>query len=91
MASPHAAGVAALIVSQYGTPDLVHGGLTMDPALVRERLRATATNHACPLPATVDYTLVGRPASWNETCEGTLEYNGFYGDGIVNALAAVGG
>jgi subtilisin family serine protease len=91
MASPHAVGVAALIVSQYGTVDLVHGGLTMDPAAVRERLRSTATNHACPVPATVDYTLVERPASWNATCEGTAEYNGFYGDGIVNALAAVGG
>jgi subtilisin family serine protease len=91
MASPHAAGVAALIVSRYGTPDTERGGLTMDPAAVRERLRATATNHACPDPATVDYTIVGRPASWNATCEGTLDYNGFYGDGIVNALAAVSG
>jgi hypothetical protein len=61
----------------------------MKPAWVRERLRATAEDHACPVPATVDYTIVGRPASWNATCEGTAEYNGFYGDGIVNALAAV--
>jgi subtilisin family serine protease len=91
MASPHAAGVAALIVSEFGVPDAVNGGLTMAPALVRERLRATATNHACPTPATVDYTIVGRPASWNATCEGTADYNGFYGDGIVDALAAVGG
>jgi subtilisin family serine protease len=89
MASPHAAGVAALIVSRYGTADTVHGGLTMSPAAVRERLRATATNHACPVPATVDYTIVGRPASWNATCAGTLEYNGFYGFGIVDAYAAV--
>jgi lantibiotic leader peptide-processing serine protease len=89
MASPHAAGVAALIVSRFGVPDPVHGGLMMDPALVRERLRSTATNHTCPTPATVDYTIVGRPSSWNATCEGTAEYNGFYGDGIVNAFAAV--
>jgi lantibiotic leader peptide-processing serine protease len=89
MASPHAAGVAALIVSKFGTPDAQHGGLTMDPALVRERLRSTATNTACPTPATVDYTIVSRPASWNATCTGTLEYNGFYGDGIANAGAAV--
>ena len=91
MASPHAAGVAALIVSRYGTPDGEHGGLTMDPAIVRERLRATATDHACPVPATVDYTPVGRPASWTATCVGTLAYNGFYGDGIVSAIAAVTG
>jgi subtilisin family serine protease len=89
MASPHAAGVAALIVSRFGTADAQHGGLTMDPAAVRERLRATASNHACPVPATVDYTIVGRPASWTATCLGTPEYNGFYGDGIVNAAAAV--
>jgi hypothetical protein len=61
----------------------------MSPAAVRERLRATATDHACPNPPTVDYTIVGRPASWNATCEGTAEYNGFYGDGIVNAFAAL--
>ena len=91
MASPHAAGVAALIVSRFGTADAAHGGLTMDPAAVRERLRATATDHACPSPATVDYTIVGRPAIWNATCEGSLAYNGFYGDGIVNAAAAVAG
>ena len=88
MASPHAAGVAALIVSQFGTPD-GQGGLTMSPAAVRERLRATATNHACPTPPLVDYTIVGRPASWNALCTGTVEYNGFYGDGIVNAVAAI--
>ena len=91
MASPHAAGVAALIVSQFGTADPAHGGLTMDPAAVREQLRASATNQPCPDPPTVDYTIVGRPASWNATCLGTPEYNGFYGDGIVNAPAAVGG
>ena len=92
MAAPHAAGVAALIVSQFGTADPAHpGGLTMDPAAVRARLRDTATDHACPNPALVDYTVVGRPASWNAQCEGTPAYNGFYGDGIVNALAAIGG
>ena len=89
MASPHAAGVAALIVSQFGEADPVHGGLTMDPAAVRERLRATATDTPCPTPATVSYENVGRPASWTATCLGTAAYNGFYGDGIVDAAAAI--
>src|SRR5215207_6676437 len=89
MASPHAAGVAALIVSQFGVPDPVHGGLTMDPAAVRERLRATATDTPCPVPATVSYENVERPASWTATCLGTAIYNGFYGDGIVNAQNAL--
>jgi hypothetical protein len=81
--------VAALIVSQFGTPDADHGGLTMDPAAVRARLRDSATDHACPTPATVDYTIVDRPASWTATCLGSAAYNGFYGDGIVNAPAAI--
>jgi hypothetical protein len=53
--------------------------------------RDTATDHACPTPSTVDYTVVGRPASWNAECLGTAAYNGFSGDGIVNAQAAIGG
>jgi hypothetical protein len=30
-----------------------------------------------------------RPASFDALCEGTTDLNGFYGDGIVDALAAV--
>ena len=55
----------------------------------REAARDARRTRPCPMPATVDYTLVGRPASWNATCEGTAAYNGFYGDGIVNAQAAI--
>jgi lantibiotic leader peptide-processing serine protease len=91
MASPHAAGVAALIVSKYGTPDTVHGGLTMSPASVEDILASTASAHGCPNPRLVDYTIVGRPASWNAFCGGGTSFNDFYGHGIVNALAAVGG
>jgi len=39
----------------------------------------------------VDYTIVGRPASYNAYCDGTPEFNGFYGSGIVDALEAVSG
>jgi subtilisin family serine protease len=91
MASPHAAGVAALIVSKYGTIDTVHGGLTMSPESVESILADTASEHACPSPRLVDYTIVGRPASWNAFCGGGVGFNDFYGRGIVNALAAVGG
>src|SRR5215211_6146700 len=91
MASPHAVGVASLIVSAYGTADPVHGGLTLSPDTVESILENTATNHACPTPRLVDYTIVGRPASWNAFCEGGSGFNDFYGHGIVNALAAVGG
>ena len=91
MASPHAAGVAALIVSKHGTADAAHGGLTLSPATVESILEDTATAHACPSPRLVDYTIVGRPASWNAFCGGGTGLNDFYGHGIVNALAAVGG
>jgi hypothetical protein len=37
------------------------------------------------VPALFDYP---DPNSVDALCEGTLEHNGFYGDGIVNALSA---
>jgi subtilisin family serine protease len=87
MASPHAVGVAALIVAQYGTKDRRHGGLTMAPAEVEQILRRTAVDTACPTPATFVYPDLS--ADYTATCEGTEDRNGFYGDGIVNALRAV--
>ena len=91
MASPHAVGVAALIVSKYGAADPAHGGLTLAPSTVESVLVDSATKHACPEPRLVDHTIVGRPASWNAFCGGGPGFNDFYGHGIVNALAAVGG
>ena len=90
MASPHAAGVVALIVSQYGTKDGKHKGeLTLNPVQSEKILFATAAPHACPPGGTQSYVDVGRPASWDAVCQGTTEFNGFYGHGIVDALAAV--
>ena len=37
-----------------------------------------------------DYTDEGRPADWNAACAGSTADNGLYGEGIVNAAAAVG-
>ncbi|MGH9274110.1 MAG: S8 family peptidase, partial [Acidimicrobiales bacterium] len=81
MASPHVTGVAALVIGALGGD--------ADPALVREILEQSAADHACPVPATVDYTIVGRPESWNATCTGTATFNNFYGNGLVDAAAAV--
>jgi lantibiotic leader peptide-processing serine protease len=89
MASPHAAGVAALIVSEFGKKDKRHGGLGLDPSEVRRILKRTATEHACPDPPLVDYTNVGRPPEFNALCVGDKGFNGFYGSGIVDALRAV--
>ncbi|MCA1656128.1 MAG: S8 family serine peptidase, partial [Actinobacteria bacterium] len=91
MASPHAAGVAALIVSQYGVRDARRGGLTFPPAPTEQILERTATDHACPEPRLVSYVNVGRPASYDALCEGSPAFNGFYGHGIVDALSAVTG
>ncbi|NUS73362.1 MAG: S8 family serine peptidase [Corynebacteriales bacterium] len=88
MASPHAAGVSALVVSAHGHKDK-DGGLTMKPNKVERILLDTATATACPEPRTVSYTNEGRPAEFDATCEGDKNFNGFYGYGIVNALGAV--
>ncbi len=89
MASPHAAGVVALIVSQFGVHDPDNDGLTLDPDVVQKILFNTASTRACPDPPLVSYVNVGRPESWNALCVGNREFNGFYGNGIVNAIAAV--
>jgi subtilisin family serine protease len=88
MAAPHAVGVAALIVSKYGVKDFRHpGGLTLPPVVTELLLRRTATNTPCPDPRScVD---PGIPASYTANCDGTARSNGFYGDGIVDALRAV--
>jgi lantibiotic leader peptide-processing serine protease len=90
MASPHATGVAALIVSEFGSGS--GGSFGMSPASVEARLRGSATNRACPKPRTFVYPdLVGADPNvpFEARCEGNADFNGFYGDGIVNALAAV--
>jgi subtilisin family serine protease len=89
MASPHAVGVAALIVSHWGKADHAHGGLTLDPSVTGKILRKTATPHACPEPPLLDYRPVGRPASYNVTCVGAPDDNNIWGRGIVDALTAV--
>jgi subtilisin family serine protease len=91
MASPHVTGVAALIVSQYGTRDGRRGGLTLAPRKTERILVGSAAEHACPTPPLQTYTNEGRSTEFNALCEGTTEFNGFYGSGIVDAQAAVTG
>jgi subtilisin family serine protease len=86
MAAPHATGVAAIIVAQRGRRDAARGGLTLAPDTVERILRRTAIDTPCPAQTPFRYPpdLGGIEA----VCEGTPSFNGFYGDGIVNALAA---
>jgi subtilisin family serine protease len=88
MASPHVAGVAALIIDAKGR-STGYGGKALDPATVAAVLARSAHDHACPRGGTEIYTDEGRTPDWNAVCKGTTEYNGLYGEGIVNALAAV--
>ena len=82
MASPHAAGVAALAVAQFGKPD-GKGGIGLAPAEVERLLTTTATDTPCPAENPYPYPV---PADIPPAlCEGTPQRNGFYGDGIVDA------
>ncbi len=95
MASPHAVGVAALIVSHFGQSDPPSGGLVpsagikLAPARTEQILMGTATPHPCPTPPVLDYTNVGRPPDYTATCLGTAAENSIWGTGIVDALNAV--
>ncbi len=87
MAAPHVAGLVALIIEKHG--QYVKDGKSLDPDTVRQILLSTATDQACPAGGFEDYTDEGRPPEFNAVCDGTTADNGLYGEGIVNALAAV--
>ena len=80
MACPQAAGVCALIISQYGdfTPDNSKK-LHMSPQQVEAILQQTANNQPCPDVYAVP----------TQRCQGNAGYNNFYGKGIVDAFKAV--
>lgn len=75
MASPHAVGVAALLLSQ--DPSLTQGALAA-------KLQSTAESLACPPNPFVPGGIPGLTAF----CQGG-EHNSFYGHGQVNAYNAV--
>jgi lantibiotic leader peptide-processing serine protease len=94
MASPHAAGVAALVVSRLGAKDRRHPGITLAPARTQRTVERTAVDHACPQPRTFTWTRIlvtGQTVTQSATCRGGTSDNGFYGNGIVNAFTAATG
>jgi subtilisin family serine protease len=95
MATPNAAGVCALIISQYGdfSPNGNSKKSHMSPQAVEAILQQTANNQPCPEPNIVNYTdIFGDPVTGvepNQRCQGGDGYNNFYGKGIVDAFKAV--
>jgi subtilisin family serine protease len=90
MASPHAAGVAALIVSRFGDADNPQNG-HMRPGAVQARLEQTSDPQPCPtaLPAGyAAFTSVANDAP--QECQGNGNgYSSWYGHGQINAFRAV--
>ncbi len=91
MASPHAVGVAALAVAQYGKRDRANGGLTLDPARTEAALRGSAVDTPCPAQNPFEYPNLNNPDLYKAQCEGTAARNGFFGDGLVSASRIIGG
>jgi subtilisin family serine protease len=79
MASPHVAGVAALIEST---------GIT-SPGAVTARLDGTADPIACPSDVSPWAFFPALDNGAPQTCTGGPAYNSWYGHGQVNALSAV--
>jgi subtilisin family serine protease len=75
MASPHVAGVAALIKSTYPNASAWK---------VKALLSAQADDTACTDPYDID-----GDGAVDAVCEGSADKNGFYGEGIADALDAV--
>jgi lantibiotic leader peptide-processing serine protease len=81
MASPHVAGVAALIVSM---------GIT-SPGAVTARIDNTADAMPCPADVSMYAFFPAVDNAAPQTCQGGTGYNSWFGHGQVNALKAVGG
>ncbi len=79
MASPHVAGVAALIMSQG----------TSSPGAVAATLQDTADKIACPADLSIYAFFPSVNNGAPQVCQGDLDYNSFNGHGQVNALKAV--
>jgi subtilisin family serine protease len=89
MASPHVAGVAALIISRFGNLNTPQNG-KMRPDQVKAYLDQTADPQPCPLVLPPGYeTFLGLNSQQPQMCQGGPGYNSWYGNGQVNALSAV--
>jgi subtilisin family serine protease len=93
MASPHAAGVAALIISRFGDLDNPQNG-KMRPGSVAAYLEQTSDPQPCPTALPPGYEAFTRPAPEGQegapqVCQGGPGNTSWYGSGQVNAFRAV--
>jgi subtilisin family serine protease len=90
MASPHVAGVAALIISRFGKVGGPNGKLP--PGRVAAMISQTADPQVCPTALPDGYAEVAMDvggAGQPPECQGGSGHTSWYGDGQVNALRAV--
>jgi subtilisin family serine protease len=80
MASPHVAGVAALVISQFGK---------ISSTAVAARITNTADPMACPSDMSIYAPFPAIDNGAPQVCQGGTAYNSFNGHGQVNALSAI--
>jgi subtilisin family serine protease len=99
MASPHVAGIAALVISRYGDLSNPQNG-KMRPGAVAAQIQQTADPQPCPteLPlqgapgssrANTPYANTRRPSGDLQQCQGGPGHNSWYGNGRADAFNAV--
>src|SRR5213594_3879302 len=89
MASPHVAGVAALIISMFGNLNNASNG-KMSAGAVQAYLSQTADPQPCPSALPAGYSaFVSVSNGAPQVCTGGTGHNSWYGSGQVNALNAV--
>jgi subtilisin family serine protease len=88
MAGPHAAGVAALIVSRFGDSSSPQNG-HMRPGQVAALLSHTADPQPCPETLPAGYEAFTQSSGEPQECQGGPGHNSWYGNGRVDALSAV--
>lgn len=88
MASPHVAGVAALVISRFGDLQNPQNG-KMRPGQVAAYLSQTADPQPCPTSVPAGYAAFTQPSGEPQDCQGGPAFNSWYGNGQVDALRAI--